>query len=62
MLVGVSRKRFLGDLVQATDPDERESATIALTAQLAKQGVWGVRTHSVKPHVDAIKVVMELRA
>ena len=62
LLVGVSRKRFLGDLVQATDPDERESATIALTAQLAKQGVWGVRTHSVKPHVDAIKVVMELRA
>jgi dihydropteroate synthase len=62
LLIGVSRKRFLGDLVQATDPDERESATIALTAQLAKQGVWGVRTHSVKPQVDAIKVVMELGA
>jgi len=62
LLVGVSRKRFLGDLVEASNPDERESATIALTAQLAKQGVWGVRTHSVKPHVDAIKVVMELRA
>jgi len=62
ILVGVSRKRFLGDLLRAEAPDDRESATIALTAQLAASGVWGVRTHSVKPHVDAIKVVMELRA
>jgi dihydropteroate synthase len=62
ILVGVSRKRFLGDLLRAEAPDDRESATIALTAQLAAAGVWGVRTHSVKPHVDAIKVVMELRA
>jgi dihydropteroate synthase len=62
VLVGVSRKRFLGDLLRAEAPDDRESASIALTAQLAAAGVWGVRTHSVKPHVDAIKVVMELRA
>jgi dihydropteroate synthase len=62
ILVGVSRKRFLGDLLHTEAPDDRESATIALTAQLAAAGVWGVRTHSVKPHVDAIKVVMELQA
>ena len=62
ILVGVSRKRFLGDLLRTEAPDDRESATIALTAQLAAAGVWGVRTHSVKPHVDAIKVIMELQA
>ena len=62
VLVGASRKRFLGDLVGAPEPDDREFASIALTAQLATAGVWGVRTHSVKPHVDAIKVAMELMA
>ena len=53
ILVGGSRKRFLG----GTDPLERESASIALTTWLATKHIWGVRTHTVKPHVDAIKVM-----
>ena len=58
VLVGGSRKRFLGaDLT----PDEREASSIALTAAMARQGVWGVRTHSVKPHRDAIAIVESLR-
>jgi dihydropteroate synthase len=61
VLVGASRKRFLGDLLGAADADDRESASIALTTYLAKAGVWGVRTHSVKPHRDAIAVVEEIR-
>jgi dihydropteroate synthase len=61
ILVGASRKRFLGDLLGATVADDRESASIALTTYLAKAGVWGVRTHSVKPHRDAIAVVEEMR-
>jgi len=61
VLIGVSRKRFLGDLIGATNPDDRDAATIALTTEMALSGVWGVRTHSVKPHVDAIKVVEALR-
>ena len=61
LLVGASRKRFLGDLLGAADADDRESASVALTAYLAKAGVWGVRTHSVKPHRDAIAVVEEMR-
>jgi len=59
ILVGASRKRFLGELVGG-EPDQREAATIALTAALAKQGIWGVRTHSVKPHRDAIALVAAL--
>ena len=50
VLIGASRKRFLG----GATPDERENATIELTKKLAPQGIWGVRVHSVKPHVDAI--------
>jgi dihydropteroate synthase len=61
LLVGVSRKRFLGDLLSAELADDRESASIALTTYLAKAGIWGVRTHSVKPHCDAIAVVEEMR-
>lgn len=61
VLVGVSRKRFLGDLVGATNPDDRDFATLAITTEMARKGVWAVRTHSVKPHVDAIKVVKELQ-
>ena len=57
ILIGASRKRFLGDLTGATNPDEREAASIAITAMVAKQNVWGVRTHSVKPHRDAIATV-----
>ena len=60
LLVGASRKRFLGDLVGAPNPDDREAATLAITTEMARKGVWAVRTHSVKPHVDAIKVVKEL--
>jgi dihydropteroate synthase len=60
ILIGASRKRFLGDLVGAIQPDDREAATIALTALLAQRGVWGVRVHSVKPHRDAIAVAQEL--
>ena len=57
LLVGASRKRFLGELLDGVAPDERDIASVAVTAMLAREGVWGVRTHSVKPHKDAIKVV-----
>jgi len=46
VLIGASRKRFLG----GNSPDEREQATIDLTKRLATTGVWAVRVHSVKPH------------
>jgi dihydropteroate synthase len=61
ILIGASRKRFLGELVNAKDTDDRESASIALTAELARLKIWGVRTHSVKPHRDAIAVIDRLR-
>jgi dihydropteroate synthase len=61
LLVGVSRKKFLGELVGASDPDKREAATIALTTELARLNVWGVRTHAVRAHLDAIAVADRLR-
>lgn len=66
MLVGVSRKRFLGTLLAGPDQsprpaDERDDASVALTTLLAQRRVWGVRTHTVRPHRDAIAVVERLR-
>ena len=61
LLIGASRKRFLGELVNAKETDDREAASIALTTELARLKVWGVRTHSVKPHRDAIAVIDRLR-
>jgi dihydropteroate synthase len=57
ILIGASRKRFLGELTGASNPDDREAASIAITAMVARAGVWGVRTHSVKPHRDAVATV-----
>ena len=48
VLIGGSRKRFLG----GSTPDEREEATIALTKSLLDKNIWAVRVHSVKPHKD----------
>ena len=50
VLVGGSRKRFLG----GDSPDEREQASIELTKRLATTGVWAVRVHSVKPHKEVL--------
>jgi dihydropteroate synthase len=65
MLVGVSRKTFLGQLLADADgsprlPKEREDATTALTTVLALQRVWGVRVHSVRASRDAIAVAQRL--
>jgi dihydropteroate synthase len=50
VLIGASRKRFLG----GESPDEREQATIDLTKRLATTGLWAVRVHSVKPHKEVL--------
>ena len=62
VLVGASRKSFLGRLLADADGSpravsEREDATTALTAYAALHGVWGVRVHDVRPSVDAALTV-----
>jgi dihydropteroate synthase len=61
ILMGASRKKFLGELLAkagvARDSDERESATTAISTLMAARGLWAVRVHDVKPTRDAIAVV-----
>lgn len=62
VLVGASRKRFLGTLLAAPDgsprsPDGRETATAVISALAGLHGAWGVRVHDVEASVDALKVM-----
>lgn len=66
LLLGSSRKSFLGALLAAPDGTprsvlEREDATVALTTHAGLAGVWAVRVHEVRPSVDALRVVARLR-
>lgn len=62
VLLGASRKRFLGDLLDGREPKGRDDATTALTALAAQAGCWGVRVHAVRGSADAVRVVERMRA
>jgi dihydropteroate synthase len=61
ILIGASRKRFLGallaDAAGPRPPDGREAATTAISALAAANGVWGVRVHEVPASLDAVRVI-----
>jgi dihydropteroate synthase len=62
VLVGASRKSFLGELQTSTDPNGqrdaawRDDATAAVTALASAAGAWCVRVHSVKASAEAVRV------
>ncbi|MFS8499797.1 MAG: dihydropteroate synthase, partial [Micromonosporaceae bacterium] len=61
VLVGASRKRYLGVLLASPDGrerpvHEREAATIATSVLAVAAGAWGVRVHDVRATVDALAV------
>ncbi|HEX3005633.1 MAG TPA: dihydropteroate synthase, partial [Angustibacter sp.] len=65
LLVGASRKSFLGRLLadRSGSPrpvDMREHANTAITLHLARRGVWGVRVHDVRAAHDALRVMERL--
>lgn len=65
LLLGLSRKAFLGTLLAGADgtprpAKERDDATTALTTWAALHGVWGVRVHSVRASRDAVAVARRL--
>lgn len=57
MIVGASRKRFLGELVVGNhEPAERDGASAALGVLLAEAGVFALRVHNVRAHREALDV------
>src|SRR5690606_24130040 len=58
VLVGASRKRYLGVLLASPDGrerpvHEREAAPVATSVLAVAAGAWGVRVHDVRATVDA---------
>lgn len=60
VLIGASRKRFLGELLRSgghpRPAAELEPATTAITALAASHGAWAVRVHEPRAAADAIAV------
>ncbi len=66
VLIGASRKRFLGAAIAREgkhhqDPAQREHATTAVTALMAAHGVWAVRVHDAAAARDAIQITQALQ-
>jgi dihydropteroate synthase len=67
VLIGASRKSFLGSLLAGPDGvvrdfDHRDDATAAITALAAAAGAWGVRVHGVRSSADAVWVAAAIEA
>ena len=67
VLIGASRKRFLGRLLAAPDGTPRpfagsDDATVAVTALAAAAGAWCSRVHEVPGNSDAVRVAEAWRA
>jgi dihydropteroate synthase len=66
VLIGASRKRFLGSLLAGPDGvpaavESRDAATAAVSTLAALAGVWCVRVHAVRASVDAVRVAGQIR-
>ena len=62
VLIGVSRKRFLGALLpEGASPKQRDPATATISALAAQAGVWGVRVHDVAGTRAALDVWEEMQ-
>jgi dihydropteroate synthase len=66
VLVGASRKGFLGLLLAGPDGtprplDGRDGATVAISALAAAAGAWCVRVHQVAANADAVRVAAAWR-
>ena len=66
VMVGASRKRFLGSLLAGPGSkprpcDGRDTATAAVSALAAAAGAWGVRVHDAAASRDAVAVAAAWR-
>ncbi len=67
LLVGASRKRFLGAVLAGgtgspPPADQRDDATAAVTALAAAAGAWAVRVHAVRASAAAVRVAAAVAA
>ena len=61
VLIGASRKRFIGEVSGEEDPQKRLGGSIAAAVWAAEHGAAAVRVHDVAPTVQALAVTRALR-
>jgi dihydropteroate synthase len=61
VLIGASRKRFIGQLANVERPDERMPGTLAVHLDALRRGARLVRVHDVAAHRQAITMWQHLR-
>ncbi len=57
VLLGFSRKSFMGKLLDLAAPADRLWPTVALTAEMRRRGVRLFRAHDVLPNVQALRMI-----
>ncbi|MFW6132470.1 MAG: dihydropteroate synthase [Planctomycetota bacterium] len=62
VLVGPSRKRFIGELTGVDEPARRVAGTIAACLAARRAGARCFRVHDVKPVVDALTVARAIES
>lgn len=60
LLVGASRKSFIGQILGGVPPEERVFGSIAVAVAAVMKGASILRVHDVKATVDAVKIAREL--
>jgi dihydropteroate synthase len=56
VLLGVSRKSFIGRVLNTDEFEAREWPTVAITSNAREKGVMLHRVHSVRPNVEALRM------
>ena len=56
ILIGASRKRFIGEILNEPKPKERDIGTIAISCLCSQQNIHLVRVHNVKMNYQVLKV------
>ena len=56
ILIGASRKRFIGEILNESNPKERDIGTLAISCLCSQKSIHMVRVHNVKTNFDILKV------
>lgn len=56
LLIGVSRKSFIGKILGGGGPEDRDRATVALTARTREGGAMIHRVHEVRANAEALRM------
>ncbi|MHA1379784.1 MAG: dihydropteroate synthase [Candidatus Helarchaeota archaeon] len=61
ILVGISRKSFIGDVLNIPNPSDRLNGSLASTVIAVYNGAHIIRTHDVKAQIEMVKMAKTLR-